>query len=74
MPILKKGTGVQFQKLKSKEFLSDVQTFKLDDGITWEIGSKIRNEKNINFWIGKRSQVGKKIPKKFNKNLKFKNV
>ena len=26
---------------------------------------------NIEFWKGKRAQVGKKIPKGFNKNLKF---
>ena len=33
--------------------------------------SKIKNLKEIEFWIGKRAQVGKKIPKGFNKNLKF---
>ena len=31
------------------------------------------NETDIEFWIGKRSQVGKKVPKRFNKNLKFHN-
>ena len=73
LPVLKKGGGVQLQKIKNNEFLSDIQIFHLSDGISWRTGSKIKNEKNINFWIGKRSQSGKKIPKRFNKELKFNN-
>ena len=73
LPVLKKGGGVQLQKIKNNEFLSDIQTFNLPDGISWKTGSQIRNEKNIKFWIGKRSQSGKKIPKRFNKDLKFNN-
>jgi len=71
LPVLKKGGGVQFQKIKEKDFLSDFQSFNLSDGIKWLIGSQLRIEKDIKFWIGKRSQTGKKIPKRFNKNLKF---
>ena len=71
LPILKRGGGVQLQKIKKGEFLSDIQTFSLSEGVNWRIGSQLRNEKDIDFWIGKRSQVGKKIPKRFNKNLKF---
>jgi len=73
LPTLRKGGGVQLQKIKKEDILSDIQTFNLTTGITWKIGSQIRNEKNIAFWIGKRSQVGKKTPKRFNKNLKFYN-
>jgi hypothetical protein len=40
-------------------------------GISWQIGSQNRNEKNVEFWTGKRAQSGKKVPKRFNKNLKF---
>ena len=73
LPILKKGGGVQLQKIKKDDFLSDIQTFNLSDGISWKIGSQFRNITDIDFWIGKRSQVGKKVPKRFNKNLKFYN-
>ena len=73
LPILKRGGGVQLQKIKKEESLSDIQTFNLSDGITWKIGSQLRNETDIDFWIGKRSQVGKKVPRRFNKNLKFYN-
>ena len=73
IPILKKGSGVQLQKIKKNDELSDIQTFNLSDGISWKIGSQLRNETDIVFWIGKRSHVGKKVPNRFNKNLKFYN-
>ena len=52
LPILKRGGGVQLQKIKKEELLSDIQTFYLSDGITWKIGSQLRNETDIDFWIG----------------------
>ena len=71
LPILQKGGGVQLQKIKANNSLSDIQIFNLEEGISWKTGSFNKNEKNINFWLGKRSQTGKKVPKRFNKNLKF---
>ena len=41
------------------------------DGLQWTTGSKNRKIDNIDFWIGKRSQSGKKVPKFFNINQKF---
>ena len=71
LPILQKGIGVQIQKIKENEFLSDIRLFNLNDGLSWYNGSIKRCEKNLKLWLGKRSQSGKKIPKKFNKDLKF---
>ena len=71
LPILKKGSGVQFQKFKSGDTLSDIQTFDTSEGIIWKIGSQSKIEKKISFWLGKRAQTGKKVPKRFSKNLKF---
>ena len=59
------------KKLKKNESLSDITTFNLNDGISWLNGNIVKTEKNLDFWIGKRSQVGKKVPKRFNKDLKF---
>jgi len=71
LPTLQKGFGVQLQKMKNNIFLSDVQLFNIKDGISWKSGTLNRNEKKIDSWLGKRSQSGKKIPKKFNKSLIF---
>ena len=71
LPILQKGGGVQLQKIKGNNALTDIQIFNLNEGISWKTGSLNRNEKKINLWMGKRAQSGKKVPKRFNKNLKF---
>jgi len=71
LPTLNKGSGVQLMKIKSNDFLSDCTIIDINEGLSWSKGSKIKNLKEIEFWIGKRAQVGKKIPKGFNKNLKF---
>jgi len=71
LPILQRGGGVQLQKIKNNNFLTDIQNFNLGEGISWKTGSLNKNTKDIDFWLGKRAQSGKKVPKRFNKNLKF---
>ena len=71
LPILQKGGGVQLQKIKTNIQLKDIQNFNLEQGINWKTGSLNKNEKLLDFWIGKRAQSGKKVPKRFNKNLIF---
>jgi len=71
LPTLNKGSGIQLMKIKSNDSLSDCAIIDINEGLSWSKGPKIKNLKEIEFWIGKRAQVGKKIPKGFNKNLKF---
>ncbi len=71
VPELQKGVGVQLIKIKDKDLLSDIKDINPEEGLEWNTGSKNRKIDNIDFWIGKRAQAGKKIPKFFNKNLKF---
>ena len=71
IPELQKGVGVQLMKIKDKDSLSDVIEINPQEGLEWSTGSKKRKLQNIDFWIGRRAQAGKKIPKFFNKNLKF---
>ena len=71
LPTMNKGGGVQIIKIKDKDYLSDVKLINLNDGLEWSVGNKKRKIDNIEFWVGKRAQVGKKIPKYFNKSLKF---
>ncbi|MBS56937.1 MAG: DNA topoisomerase IV subunit A [Rickettsiales bacterium] len=71
LPILQKGVGVQLIKIKNNETLSDIKLIDVSDGLTWKTGSKLRKLNDLKFWMGKRAQSGKKVPKYFNKNLKF---
>ncbi len=72
VPNLQKGVGVQLIKIKNKDHLSDIIEINPKDGLEWTTGSKNRNLDSVDFWLGKRAQSGKKVPKFFNKNLKFK--
>ncbi len=71
LPTLNKGTGVQLMKIKEKDCIVDSMLFDYNEGFFWTKSSKLKNLKDFDFWIGKRAQVGKKIPKRFNKDLKF---
>ena len=70
IPTLNKSGGVLLQKIKNG-FISDIISFDKNKGLEWNIGKQQRSLTDISLWIGKRAQVGKKIPKKFNKSLKF---
>ena len=71
LPTLNKGAGVQLMKIKDKDQIVDSSLIDLNEGLSWRKAAKTKILKDIQFWIGKRAQVGKKIPKGFNKNLKF---
>ena len=71
LPRLKKGGVVQLFRIKKDDFLSDVTELNIEDGLEWSTGSKNRKLEKVDFWLGKRAQAGKKVPKFFNKNQKF---
>ena len=73
LPTLNKGSGVQLIKLKDKNYITDTILLNSSKGLSWNKANKTKRLNDIIFWIGKRAQVGKKIPKGFNKNLKFNN-
>ena len=71
IPQIQKGVGVQLIKIKDKDNLIDITDINPEDGFEWTSGSKKRKIDTIDFWVGKRAQSGKKVPKFFNKVLKF---
>ncbi|MBL6865075.1 MAG: DNA topoisomerase IV subunit A [Rhodospirillales bacterium] len=71
IPEMSKGRGVILQKFKDGG-ISDITSFDPKNGLSWKIGDKIRIEKELTPWIGKRSQSGRLAPKGFAKNNKFK--
>ena len=70
LPEMNKGKGVFLQKYKGAK-LSDAKTFKLEDGLTWAIGSRTRTETDLLAWQGKRASAGRMAPTGFNKNNKL---
>ena len=70
LPIQKRGKGVILQRIKNG-YLSDCIVFNIENGIEVSTKSKKRKYKDLQFWVGKRSQSGKIIPKGFPRSNVF---
>ena len=73
VPEMGRGRGVRLQRYKEKG-LSDVTTFKADDGLAWTDAagrSFTLPMKELKDWRGNRADAGRIAPKGFPKNNKF---
>ena len=71
LPEMTRGRGTILQRYKDGG-LSDVTTFKRDDGLSWVMGGgKTRTETNLMNWLGKRGAAGRLPPKGFPRSGKF---
>lgn len=70
IPNMSRGRGVILQKYKEGH-LSDVTSFALGDGLSWQLGDRIRTEVELMPWKGRRGQIGKQPPIGFPRNNKF---
>jgi len=70
IPEMKRGRGVTLQKYQSGG-LSDIKTFNLADGLTWQTEKQTRSEKDLTAWIGRRAGAGRLAPNGFSRQNKF---
>ncbi len=70
LPEMKRGQGVILQKYRDAK-LGDVKTFDSNEGLSWNLGTKTRLEKDIMSWRAKRGGIGKIPPVGFPKENKF---
>ncbi len=76
VPEMGRGRGVRLQRYKEKG-LSDVTTFKANDGLSWTDGagrSFTLPMKELKDWRGNRADAGRIAPKGFPKNNKFRGL
>ncbi len=71
VPEMNRGRGVILQKYKEGS-LSDITTFKFEDGLSWQLGERIRTETDLLPWLGRRGQIGKQPPIGFPRHNRFK--
>jgi topoisomerase IV subunit A len=75
VPEMARGRGVRLQRYKEKG-LSDVTTFKADEGLTWIDGAgrtQMLSMKELKDWRGNRADAGR-IAQGLPKNNKFRGV
>jgi len=70
VPEMSKGKGVILQKYKDGG-LSDLKTFKWEDGLTYKYGTGETLVGDLNPWVGQRAQAGRLPPNGFPKSNKF---
>lgn len=70
IPVMKRGQGVQLQRYQFG-CLSDAKMFAMTDGLTWQLGDRIRSEQNLLPWLGKRGMAGRLPPAGFPRTNKF---
>ncbi|MFM2043422.1 MAG: topoisomerase subunit [Pseudomonadota bacterium] len=72
LPVMARGKGVQLQKYKDAS-LSDVKTFRMEEGLTWALGDRTRTVPPVELagWVAFRGSVGKLPPNGFPKNNRF---
>ncbi|MFO0390085.1 MAG: DNA topoisomerase IV subunit A [Alphaproteobacteria bacterium] len=70
LPPMKKGQGVMLQKYKGSS-LADAKVFKLKEGLSWQLGGKVRVETDLKAWIGNRADAGRLPPTGFPRTNRF---
>jgi topoisomerase-4 subunit A len=73
VPEMARGRGVRLQRFKDGG-LSDLKTFKADDGLTWiDAGGRVFTQtiKDVANWRGNRGDAGRVRPDRFLTNNKF---
>ncbi|TNE34824.1 MAG: DNA topoisomerase IV subunit A, partial [Alphaproteobacteria bacterium] len=73
VPVLARGQGVTLQRYRDGG-LSDAVTFKLDDGLSWQMGGRgdrTRTESEIWQWKVARGAAGRLPPQGFPKDNRF---
>lgn len=70
VPEMSKGRGVILQRYKDGS-LSDLKTFRWEDGLSFKYGAGETIVPDLNPWIGERSQAGRLPPNGFPKSNRF---
>ena len=63
------GTLVFLDDLETR--LADAVAFRLEDGLKWRSGDRVRHETDLTAWRGKRAQAGAPPPFGFPKPPRF---
>jgi len=67
---MSRGRGVILQKYRDGG-MADIKVFTLAQGLTWNLGDRVRTESDLTPWLGKRASVGRLPPTGFPRNNRF---
>ena len=70
VPEMARGGGVILQRYRDGG-LADAKVFRLADGLSWQLGERIRTETSLRDWLGERGQAGRMPPSGFPRSGRF---
>ncbi|SMH60561.1 DNA topoisomerase IV subunit A [Azospirillum agricola] len=70
VPLMTRGKGVTLQRYKDGS-VSDVKTFAMDDGLSWENGGRKFVVTDLNRWFDDKAKTGWTVPNGFPKQNRF---
>ena len=71
IPTMARGHGVCLQKYQGNGKMTDNQSFKTEEGFSYNRSGGVANEKELLTWLGHRAQVGRLVPFGFPKTNTF---
>ncbi|MGF1562883.1 MAG: DNA topoisomerase IV subunit A [Geminicoccaceae bacterium] len=70
LPVMSRGKGVLLQRYKTGG-MADICVLKLEDGLAWQQGGRVRREPDLSAWLGKRASAGRNAPNGFPRDNRF---
>ena len=70
VPEMTRGRGVILQRYADGSF-ADAKVFLAEDGLSWRLGERVRTERDLRTWIGRRGQSGRMVPTGFPRSGRF---
>lgn len=71
LPEMGRGRGITLQRYKEGS-LADARSFNCQDGLSWvQSGGRVRTEKDVTPWVGKRGGAGRAAPTGFPRPARF---
>ena len=70
IPEMSRGRGVMLQKYRDGG-TADIKVFTLAQGLSWNLGERVRTELDLTPWLGKRASIGRLPPTGFPRNNRF---
>ncbi len=70
VPVMARGRGVILQRYRQGG-LADIKTFSLKSGLSWRTGRGMSSKTDLDDWLGRRGQAGRKPPPGFPRAMRF---
>ncbi len=70
LPTMQRGRGVILQRYRGGG-IADLKTLRIEEGLSWQLGDRVRTQLDLTAWLAKRAQAGRMPPPGFPRSNRF---